>query len=58
MGFLDKIGGFAKKLGATASKVSPIMGGLKKLGINLPFEKGGRIKKSKGKRDAFTQQYD
>ena len=58
MKFLKKIGGFAKKAMGAATKINPLMAGAKKLGLNLPFEKGGRIKKSKGRRDAFTQQYD
>ena len=51
MKFLDKIGGFAKKVAGT----TPLGMAGKALGV---FKKGGRIKKSSGKRDMFTQQYD
>jgi len=51
MAFFDKLKNVAK----TVAGATPIAQIGKGLGI---LKKGGRIKKSSGKRDMFTQQYD
>jgi hypothetical protein len=51
MAFFDKLKNVASKV----ASVTPLGAAGKALGV---FKKGGRIKKSSGKRDMFTQQYD
>ena len=56
MAFKDIIGKVANV--ATGGMAGLAKQGLSKLGVNLPFKKGGRIKKGNKGRDQFTQQYD